>query len=186
MARLHFYEVNMLANSWLSPFAPDLYVESIYEIDLQQLAARGVKGIITDLDNTLVAWDTPQATPTLVDWLDDLKRRGLQVCIVSNNKATRVNEFARPLGIPAIYQARKPSTAAFQQAMKQMGTLPTETVVIGDQVFTDVLGGNRMGLYTILVVPISDKEWLGTKVLRAMERIVMRSMKKRGLIPWKD
>lgn len=165
---------------------PSLYVQSIFHIDLDALQAQGVKGIITDLDNTLVAWDSPNATPKLMNWLDDLRDRGFKVCIVSNNKQARVEEFARPLHLPCIFEARKPVGKAFRRAMNVLQTSPQETVVLGDQIFTDVVGGNRMGLYTILVVPIATKEWAGTKVLRTMERVVLGMLRRRGMIPWED
>ncbi|WP_131927734.1 YqeG family HAD IIIA-type phosphatase [Effusibacillus lacus] len=165
---------------------PSLYVQSIYHIDLDELIAQGIKGIITDLDNTLVSWDSPYATPKLVAWLEDVKERGLRVCIVSNNKRIRVEEFARPLNLPCIHGARKPVRGAFRRAMQIMGTKPHETVVVGDQIFTDVLGANRMGLNSILVLPIATKEWPGTKVLRSMERIVLKGLRKRGMIPWEE
>jgi len=164
---------------------PDSFVESVYNIDLDQLQARGIKGIITDLDNTLVRWDEPDATPRLVEWLDHVRdTRGIKVCIVSNNQDHRVERFAKPLNIPWIAKARKPISAPFHRALKVLGTTREQTVVIGDQLFTDVLGGNRMGLYTILVVPVGEKEWIGTKVLRMMERIALRYLRRRGLIHW--
>jgi HAD superfamily phosphatase (TIGR01668 family) len=170
----------------LNKLIPSLYVQSVYNIDLDALKEQGVRGIITDLDNTLVAWDSPYATPTLITWLEDVKARGFKVCIVSNNKQLRVAEFAGPLNLPFIYEAKKPIGRAFRRALKILDTSPNETVVLGDQIFTDVLGGNRMGLNTILVLPVAEKEWAGTKVLRAMERIVFRSLRKRGMIPWED
>lgn len=170
----------------LKHLIPSLYVQSIFHIDLDALRAQGVKGIITDLDNTLVAWDSPYATPKLISWLDDVRDKGFQVCIVSNNKQVRVEEFARPLQLPSIYEARKPIRKSFRRALEILGTKPQETVVVGDQIFTDVMGGNRMGLYTILVVPVATKEWIGTKALRSMERIVLGRLRKRGMIPWED
>ena len=164
---------------------PDLFVESVYDIDLDQLQARGIKGIITDLDNTLVRWDEPDATPKLIEWLDHVRdTRGIKVCIVSNNQDHRVERFAKPLDIPWIAKARKPKNAPFHKGLNLLGTKVEETVVIGDQLFTDVLGGNRMGLYTILVVPVGEKEFIGTKVLRLMERVALRILRRRGLIPW--
>jgi HAD superfamily phosphatase (TIGR01668 family) len=164
---------------------PDLFVESVYQIDLDQLQARGIKGIITDLDNTLVRWDEPDATPRLIEWLNDVRdSRGLKVCIVSNNQDHRVERFAKPLNIPWIAKARKPRNAPFLRGLQALGTTREETVVIGDQLFTDVLGGNRMGLYTILVMPIGEKEWIGTKVLRLLERVALGLLRRRGQIPW--
>jgi HAD superfamily phosphatase (TIGR01668 family) len=169
----------------LKQLIPDLYVDSVFDIDLDKLAERGIKGIITDLDNTLVRWDQPDATPKLIEWLDHVRdTRGIKVCIVSNNKHHRVEQFAKPLNIPYIGRARKPKKSPFLRALDALGTKREETVVIGDQLFTDVLGGNRMNMYTILVVPVAEKEWIGTKVLRLMERIALSILRRRGMIPW--
>ncbi|GIM48365.1 hypothetical protein DNHGIG_39140 [Collibacillus ludicampi] len=171
----------------LKRFVPDLYVKSIYHIDLAALKKAGIKGLITDLDNTLVAWNAMQATPKVTKWLEEVREKyGIRVVIVSNNRAARVEDFARPLGIPAIYNARKPRNAPFIRALSILGTRPEETVVLGDQIFTDVLGGKRMGMYTILVVPVATKEWIGTKILRMAERLVLNMLRRRGLITWED
>ena len=170
----------------LQYFVPDLHVQSIYHIDLEALKKRGVTTIITDLDNTLVEADSPHYTPRLVKWLDDLQEIGFKVIIVSNNNRTRVSEFADPLTVPYIHEARKPVKRAFKQALERLNSTAEETVVIGDQLLTDVFGGNRMGLYTILVVPISHKEQLGTKINRAIERRILSWLKHRGMIPWED
>src|SRR3569833_2834057 len=133
----------------MSRLLQNLSVETIYDIDMKHLKANGIKRIITDLDNTLVRWDEPDATPNLLQCLDHvLDTYGLKVCIVSNNKHPRVERFAKPLNIPYISKARKPSRAPFYKALSVIGTKSEETVMIGDQMFTDVLGGNRMGLYT--------------------------------------
>ncbi|WP_373681345.1 YqeG family HAD IIIA-type phosphatase [Aneurinibacillus soli] len=165
---------------------PDLHVDSIYDIDLVQLKQRGVKGIITDLDNTLIEWDRPDATPELITWIKELKEHGFSVVIVSNNNETRVSKVAEPLGVPYIHQAKKPTKNAFHKATRGMGLSVQETVVIGDQLFTDVLGGNRMGLYTILVVPVAQTDSLITRFNRRLERVALNWMRKRGKIPWED
>ncbi|MFV9510974.1 YqeG family HAD IIIA-type phosphatase [Tepidibacillus sp. LV47] len=170
----------------LKNFVPDLYVQSIYHIDLDALKKRGITSIITDLDNTLVEADSPYYTPKLVKWLDDLQEMGFKVIIVSNNNLTRVAEFADPLTVPYIHRARKPLKRAFKQALERLQSTVKETVVIGDQLLTDIFGGKRMGFYTILVIPISKKEKLGTKIIRVIERIIMKWLKRRGLIAWED
>ncbi|KUO97487.1 HAD family hydrolase [Ferroacidibacillus organovorans] len=157
----------------LSSLKPNEYVTSIYHIDVKALADRGIRGILTDLDNTLVAWNSPQATPKLVAWLSHVKNLGFRVMILSNNEEARVRSFAEPLGIPCIAPARKPRTVNFHKALAQMNVSAGETAMVGDQLFTDVLGGNRAGLYTILVQPIHSKEWIGTKLNRIAERFVL-------------
>ncbi|GAB7386618.1 YqeG family HAD IIIA-type phosphatase [Bacillaceae bacterium] len=165
---------------------PDLQVSSIYEIDLDALKARGVKGIITDLDNTLVAWDRPNATPELAEWLKKVQDYGFEVMIVSNNKETRVSAFARPLGIRYIHRAQKPRRKAFLEAIKRMNVTREQTVVIGDQLFTDVLGGNRLGFYTILVLPVAKSDGFWTKFNRKLERVALGWLRRRGFITWGD
>ncbi|MFD2612672.1 YqeG family HAD IIIA-type phosphatase [Paenibacillus gansuensis] len=164
---------------------PHLSVKSIYDIDLDSLIKQGIKGIITDLDNTLVGARDPLANPELIAWLGKLKTLGFQVVVVSNNNHARVNTFCSPIDIPFIHAARKPSTKAFRRALQLMQLEPQQTVVIGDQMLTDVLGGKRIGLYTILVAPISlPDEGLFTKLVnRNIERIALSNLRKKGTDP---
>lgn len=161
---------------------PHMRVNTVYEINLDELQARGVRGIITDLDNTLVGAKEALATPELVQWLDAVRSRGFQVVIVSNNNDSRVGKFAAPLQIPYIHAARKPASKAFRKALNVLQLPAEHTVVIGDQMLTDVLGGNRMGLFTILVAPIAPMdEGIMTRVNRRIERIALKSLRKKGL-----
>lgn len=169
-----------------SYLVPDLYVKSIYDIDLNKLKKRGVKGIVTDLDNTLIEWDRPEATPELMKWMKEVQSQGFSIVIVSNNNRDRVERVAKPLGVPFVHRARKPMKKAFNQALHKINIPVSKAVVIGDQVFTDVFGGNRMGLYTILVVPVAQNDGLATQFNRFMERFALNRMRKRGLIPWED
>jgi HAD superfamily phosphatase (TIGR01668 family) len=161
---------------------PHMRVNTVYEINLDVLHARGVRGIITDLDNTLVGAKEALATPELVQWLDYVRSRGFQVVIVSNNNKTRVGKFAAPLHIPYIHAARKPAGKSFRRALSVLGLPAEHTVVIGDQMLTDILGGNRMGLYTILVTPIAPlDEGMMTRVNRQIERFALTRLRKKGL-----
>ncbi len=153
---------------------PTEYVSSIYHINVSRLWDEGKRAIITDLDNTLVRWNAPSATPKLVSWLKMVQDTGFRVCILSNNDRLRVTEFAKPLGLIALDMARKPRLSGFRHALNLLQVSVAETVMIGDQVFTDILGGNRMGMYTVLVAPIHEQEYIGTRVMRRMERIVLR------------
>ncbi|MED3563204.1 hypothetical protein BIV60_03945 [Bacillus sp. MUM 116] len=170
----------------LKQFLPDEHVKSILDINPEELKRRGIKGIITDLDNTLVEWDRPNATPQLISWFDEIKKHNILVTIVSNNNEDRVKAFSDPLEIPFIFRARKPMGPAFEKAISQMRIKKEEAVVIGDQLLTDVLGGNRSGLYTILVVPVAQTDGFFTKFNRFAERRIMNWFRKRGLIQWED
>lgn len=168
--------------SLLEKFAPDCYLQSIYDLNLDELYARGIRGVITDLDNTLVPWNDPLPNAALEDWLRRTQERGFSVYIVSNNSPDRVMRFANALGVPAISNAVKPRRRAFRLACEGMGLTLAQVAVIGDQVFTDVLGGNRLGVYTILVKPVDKKEFIWTRLVRKLESLVLRKLKARGLI----
>lgn len=161
---------------------PNMRVNSVYDINLDELASIGVRGIITDLDNTLVGAKESLATPKLVAWLDQVQAAGFKVVIVSNNNKTRVSKFATPLHIPFLHAAKKPTQKSFRKALELLGLKAEQTVMIGDQMVTDVLGGNRMGLLTILVAPVAPAdEGFMTLVNRKIERFVLARLRKRGL-----
>lgn len=161
---------------------PNQHLNSIFELDPRELHALGVKGVIADMDNTLVSWNDHSVPPRLAGWLAGLKEEGFRLCIVSNNTAEKGAELARELDIPAFWYAIKPRRRAFRKALREMELKAEEVAVIGDQIFTDVLGGNRMGLYTILVTPISDKEFIWTKMMRQFERLVLNYLKRKKMI----
>lgn len=144
------------------------------------LKEEGIKGIITDLDNTLVAWDVADATGDIIDWISELQKEGIQVTIISNNNEERVRIFSEPIKVPYEAAAKKPSTKAFKRACNRMNLKPHEVAVIGDQLLTDVLGGNRGGFHTILVVPIVQTDAKITRINRAIERRILNHFYKKG------
>ncbi|MFB6469381.1 YqeG family HAD IIIA-type phosphatase [Cytobacillus sp. Hz8] len=170
----------------LKQFLPNQHVKSIFDIKPEELKRKGIRGIITDLDNTLVEWDRPTATPKLVQWFEEMKQHQILITIVSNNNKERVQTFSEPLGISSIFQARKPLGLAFHRAIKQMGIKKEETVVIGDQLLTDVLGGNRSGFHTILVVPVAQTDGFATRINRKIERIILNWFRKKGMLQWEE
>jgi HAD superfamily phosphatase (TIGR01668 family) len=170
----------------LKQFLPNQHVKSILDIQPGVLKEKGIKGIITDLDNTLVEWDRPLATPRVSEWFEKMKQHQIKVTIVSNNDENRVKAFSDPLQIPFVYRARKPLTHAFLRAAKQMDLKKEETVVIGDQLLTDILGGNRGGFKTILVVPVSQSDGLATQFNRFVERRMLNWFRKKGMLQWEE
>lgn len=170
----------------LKQFLPNQHVKSILDIQPSLLKEKGIKGIITDLDNTLVEWDRPLATPRVIEWFEKMKQHNIKVTIVSNNDENRVKAFSDPLQIPFVYRARKPLTHAFLRAAKQMGLKKEETVVIGDQLLTDIFGGNRSGFKTILVVPVSQTDGLATQFNRFVERRILNWFRKKGMLQWEE
>lgn len=157
----------------LSLLQPHLVVPSIYELDLDMLHQQGIRGLILDIDNTVVAWGSKEVPPALRSWVEEAGKKGLGLCFSSNARSPRVAEVSRLLGVPGIPNAAKPRRHSFRQAMYIMGTRKEETAVVGDQLFTDVLGGNRLGLFTILVNPIAAREFFFTRLVRRLERLVL-------------
>ncbi|BCV21820.1 YqeG family HAD IIIA-type phosphatase [Moorella sp. Hama-1] len=155
---------------------PDLYVRSLCDIPLALLKDQGIRGLIIDLDNTVTEWGRATLDRGVRRWFADLKEQGIKACLVSNNRSSRVKKVADALGIPGISRAGKPRRRAFRQAMAVMDTKTGSTAVIGDQVFTDILGGNRLGMYTILVMPINSREFFGTRMMRHVERFFTRHL----------
>ncbi|WP_419959075.1 YqeG family HAD IIIA-type phosphatase [Psychrobacillus sp. BM2] len=169
-----------------SYFIPSEFVRSVFHITPEMLKDKGIKAIITDLDNTLVEWDRPDATPKLIEWFASIKAAGIQVTIVSNNNELRVKSFADPLGIPFIFKARKPLGKAFNRALSIMSVKREEVVVIGDQLLTDVFGGNRQKLHTILVIPVAKSDGFVTKFNRMVERRIFKYLDRKGQVTWEE
>ncbi|MCK9268250.1 MAG: YqeG family HAD IIIA-type phosphatase [Alkaliphilus sp.] len=158
----------------LKLLTPDLHIESVFKLNLEKLKKNNIEGLIIDIDNTLVSWDIKYITERAKQWLLNLEKEGFKVCLVSNNTRDRVVVFNEELKLPAIHRALKPRIGAFKKAMKNIGTTAENTAVIGDQIFTDVLGGNRIGLFTVLVVPIVGKEFWWTTLVRKIERHILK------------
>ncbi|WP_088008062.1 YqeG family HAD IIIA-type phosphatase [Indiicoccus explosivorum] len=167
-------------------FIPNEYKHKVTDITPQMLKKRGVKGIITDLDNTLIEWDRPGATPALAEWFKSMQDAGIRVVVVSNNNEDRVRTFAVPLGIPFIHRARKPLGGAYKRALAMLGVPKHEAVMIGDQMLTDVFGGNLKGLHTILVIPVAESDGFVTRFNRLVERRIMKRLKRKGHVTWED
>lgn len=163
---------------------PDRAVPAVTDVDAGALAASGIRAVILDLDNTLLAWDATSPSPVVAAWVARLHDAGLSVCIVSNNLTGRARAIAGALGVLVVTGAVKPAPWALRRAMALMGSTPPTTALIGDQLFTDVLGGNLVGMHTILVEPLSRHEFPTTKLVRALERTirgrVIRSMGSEG------
>lgn len=133
----------------------DIVCDSIYDIDLSALKAAGIRLLLADLDNTLVPYGVALPTDEVSAWNQQLKEQGITLFVLSNNRhANRPRIFSEGLGVPFIGHAGKPGVKGFYKAMEQMGVTAQQTALVGDQIFTDVLGGNRAGVTTILVKPI--------------------------------
>lgn len=165
-------------------FCPRKRVRAVTDVTLQELKDLGIRGVILDLDNTLAEWHKEDISPSVLAWVKGLQDAGLKVCLLSNSIWSKRSErVAARLGCPNVRQAKKPSKGGFRRALQAMGTEARHTAMAGDQMFTDILGGNRMGIYTIMVEPIHPREFFYTKyVSRPPERLLLRYFRKRGRI----
>ena len=154
---------------------PALLAEAVWDIDLDSLWALGTRGLILDLDNTLVDWNDTSVRPEVRAWLEAARRKGMRLCVASNAvRGKRVTRVARALGLLAVTRAGKPFPIAFRRAMAELATDASSTCAIGDQVFTDMLGANWLGLKTVLVRPLSRRESPHTRLIRLVERPLRR------------
>ncbi|WP_346698030.1 YqeG family HAD IIIA-type phosphatase [Catenibacillus scindens] len=156
----------------LERFYPDCICPSTYDINFEELYEKGVRGLIFDIDNTLVPHGAPadKRAKALFKRLSDL---GFACCLLSNNGRHRVEMFNKDIHVHYIYKAGKPSVANYKKAMELMGTRPETTVFIGDQLFTDIYGAKRAGIPNILVRPIHPKEEIQIVLKRYLEKIVL-------------
>ncbi|MGV3722691.1 MAG: YqeG family HAD IIIA-type phosphatase [Actinomycetota bacterium] len=166
----------------LLQFRPAHRARAITSVTPEFLAARGLRALILDLDNTLVAWHGHEVEPHVLDWVRSMDAAGVRLCIVSNtHRPRRLAELARLLGVAYVPSGGKPRRRGFLKAIAAMEVSPKETAVVGDQVMTDIWGGNRCGLLTILVEPLSNVEFVGTRVIsRNVERLLLGLLHRYG------
>ncbi|MCL2874355.1 MAG: YqeG family HAD IIIA-type phosphatase [Defluviitaleaceae bacterium] len=154
---------------------PKEYHPSVLNINYDKLYSQGIKNIIFDIDNTLVTFNVLTPTEEISNLFAALKKCGFSICILSNNNEKRVGDFSTPLDVKFIHKAGKPGTKGALKALKLLSADPKNTAIIGDQIFTDTWCGNQLGLYTILVEPVSrTQDELITKVKRGVEAFVVR------------
>lgn len=158
-------------------FYPDAYLASTYVIRFEELYAKGYRGIIFDIDNTLVPHGAPADQRTL-ELFDRLRKIGFETCLISNNQEPRVRPFAEAVQSNYVYDAHKPSRKNYKKAMELMHTDENTTFFVGDQLFTDVWGAKRTGIKSILVKSIHPKEEIQIVLKRYLEKIVLYFYKK--------
>lgn len=158
--------------SFLETFYPNEIQESTYVIPFEEWKKKGYQGIIFDIDNTLVPHGA-DADERSIQLFQRLKSLGFETMLLSNNKEPRVKRFNQEIGTGYIYKAGKPGLKNYYKAMENMGTVPENTLFVGDQLFTDVWGAKRAGIYSILVKPINPKEEIQIVLKRYLEKIVL-------------
>ncbi len=161
----------------LQRFYPDKYMKSAYEIDFRSYYDAGYRGIIFDIDNTLVPHGAP-ADERSIALIRELKELGFGIMLLSNNKEPRVKMFNDAAQVSYIFKAGKPAKKGYEEAMKQLGTDKNTTLFVGDQLFTDVWGARNTGIFSVLVKPMDKKEEIQIVLKRILEKIVLSSYKR--------
>ncbi|MBQ3084106.1 MAG: YqeG family HAD IIIA-type phosphatase [Clostridia bacterium] len=149
---------------------PKFMLPNVHALTDDFLAAQKIGGIIFDIDNTLVGFREPRPTPEVLALLEHLREKGIQVAIASNNKEERVKTFAEGLGLSAYHRSAKPLGFVLRRIRKEFGLPAKQIALVGDQIYTDMLGGNLAGMITVLVDPIDTKE---TRLFRFKRRMEM-------------
>ena len=165
----------------MEKYVPDIYQKSIYTVDYSKLLSRGIKCILFDLDNTLVpphSYDLPQKAKDLII---SLKQKGFKVIIFSNSPKIRVKTFRDFFDVDSIHCACKPLQGKFKKMIRDYGFQVNEVAIIGDQLLTDIVGGNKAGITTILVNPISKKDHIFSMLGRKIEKRKMKQLRNRDL-----
>ncbi|MBU0686275.1 MAG: YqeG family HAD IIIA-type phosphatase [Candidatus Margulisbacteria bacterium] len=179
---MDFSEVKQESNKFLTNLKEKIKVsvqpkqreKTIYNINLIQLKDKGIKALILDLDDTLLPKTSSDITPKLFEFIEGLKMAGFKVCISSNNRfPKRVAFISRELELPYMSLAFKPLPQPFKKALELLGSKKKETAIIGDQLFTDILGGNLFGIHTIMVMPITGETNLLRQIMRRAEKFFL-------------
>ncbi len=162
----------------LERFFPNEYLDSVDDIDLEMYYNQGIRGIVSDIDNTLVPHGAP-ADEHIIGFFKKVHAMGIDTCLISNNQEPRVEPFAKEVNSKYIFNAHKPSTKNYIKAMELMGTDKTTTLFLGDQIFTDIWGANRTGIQTVMVKKIDKKEEIQIVLKRIPEKFVLWRWRKR-------
>ena len=162
----------------MSKFLPKMYQKSIYTVNYGNLLSNGIKCILFDLDNTLCPANVKMVDDKVVDHINMLKSMGFNLLIFSNSPSVRIKPIKNKLGIDAICFARKPFKGSFKKVIKKYGLKPNQIAIIGDQLLTDVFGGNSVGFTTILIDPLSDYDGIFTLFNRFIEKSIFNKFKK--------
>ncbi len=152
-------------------FFPNRYFDKKEDIPMKEYYEKGYRGVLFDIDNTLVPHNEP-VDDKAIAYIEKLKSYGFDICVISNNKEERVRLFSEPLEVKYVYKAWKPSRKGYEQGMEILGTNRENTLFVGDQIFTDVWGANRAGIYSILLDPINPKEEIQIVLKRIPEKLI--------------
>lgn len=165
----------------MDKYIPDVYQKSIYTINYDKLYEKGIRCLLYDLDNTLVPIDVKTPNDKLKKLFKDLQKKGFRIIIFSNCFSKRLNTFKKDLKIEGISRANKPSSKNFIKVIKKYNYKISEVAIIGDQILTDIKGGNNVGITTVLVNQVGKKDFILTKINRLREKKILKKMDQKGL-----
>lgn len=155
-------------------FKPKARIDKMIDLTPEQLRAWGVRTLLLDIDNTMTTHDNPIPAEGVPEWIARMKEAGVKMIVVSNNNGERVRKFSELLGLDFEGRALKPLPVGFRRACRRLGVKLRETAVIGDQIFTDMLGGNLLGAYTVWTVPYLLEDSKRFRFKRALERLLVK------------
>lgn len=157
-------------------YMPDFVLEKAYDVTVESLQRYHIRTVFVDLDNTLIAWNNPDGTPEMRKWLHDLRDAGIHVVVISNNKYERVKRAVEHFGIDFEAFALKPFTFGIERAIKRFSIQREETIMIGDQLMTDIRAAKRAGIRSVLVRPLIETDSINTQINRWRERRMMKKI----------
>jgi len=161
----------------LNYLKPNLYISNITELNLLKFRERGFNALLIDLDNTILPWGEWEVGEKVKGWIKEAYQLGYKICIISNASNSRITSISEILKVPFVNGWPKPWVRLYYKAFSLLGVTSKTSIIVGDQLFTDILGGNRCGAFTVLVKPLSKKEFFTTRLMRIFERIVFSRLK---------
>lgn len=161
-------------------FVPNMYIPHYSQLKTEILSQKGIKMLLIDVDNTLIPYHTMELSDEIKGWIESLKKEGLIPVLISNNHKNRVSKIAQQLNIPFYAFSRKPAKQNYKKALRDHRLQQHEVASLGDQLITDVCGGNRMGIFTILQEPLEEKENAAGKISRFIESKILVYLEKQG------
>lgn len=168
-------------------YKPTWMVAKITQLTAADLRRQGIKAILTDLDNTLIAWDNPTGTPELRTWIKTMQDSGMPVVVVSNNSAARISRAVASMKLPFIARALKPLSIGIRRAKVKLNLSSDELVMVGDQLITDMIAANSSHIRTVLVRPLIETDAWNTRINRFFEKFLMRRLRRRHPeLQWKE
>ncbi len=165
----------------MEKYIPDIYQKSIYTLDYSKLLSRGIKLLLFDLDNTLVPVGQDELSDKTKELIISLKQKGFKVIIFSNSPKKRVKKISEILNVECVYFACKPMQGKLKKLVNNSNFSLNEIAIIGDQLLTDIVGGNKIGITTILINPSSNKNFIFSKLIRRIENRKMKKLRDKNL-----